>query len=87
VLDVIQILSGPDIALWSSHFIAKPQGDGKAVPWHTAGAYWRNRAQPDETLLHYGWRWTKSSVENGCMRVIPGSHRELGGAVSINTLK
>src|SRR6185312_14155773 len=39
VLDVIQDFIGPDIVLWSSHFISKPRGDGKAVPWHTDGAY------------------------------------------------
>ena len=29
VLDVIEGFIGPDIVLWSSHFIAKPQGDGQ----------------------------------------------------------
>jgi hypothetical protein len=42
VLDVIEDFIGPDIVLWSSHFIAKPKGDGRAVPWHTDGAYWNN---------------------------------------------
>src|SRR5689334_343872 len=46
VLDIVEDFIGPDITLWSSHFIAKPKGDGKAVPWHTDGAYWRNRLSP-----------------------------------------
>ena len=34
VLDVVESIIGPDIALWSSHFICKPPGVGKRVPWH-----------------------------------------------------
>ena len=74
VLDVIEDFIGPDIVLWSSHFIAKPKGDGRAVPWHTDGAYWRKRLDP----MHVITLWLavdESVLENGCMRVIPGSHR------------
>ena len=46
VLDIIEGFIGPNIVLWSSHFIAKPKGDGKAVPWHTDGAYWGKRLSP-----------------------------------------
>src|SRR5581483_3371232 len=28
VLDIVEPIIGPDIALWSSHFICKPKGDG-----------------------------------------------------------
>jgi chlorinating enzyme len=76
VLDVIQDFIGPDIALWSSHFIAKPQGDGKAVPWHTDGAYWRNRLKPMNVITLW-LAVDPSTLENGCMRVIPGTHREI----------
>src|ERR1041385_7133268 len=34
ILDIIEDFIGPNIVLWSSHFIAKPKGDGRAVPWH-----------------------------------------------------
>ncbi len=73
-LDVIQAFLGPDIVLWSSHFIAKPGGDGKAVPWHTDGAYWRERLQPMEVITLW-LAVDESTRDNGCMRVIPGSHR------------
>lgn len=72
VLDVIEDFIGPDIVLWSSHFIAKPKGNGKAVPWHTDGAYWGNRLSPMEVITLW-LAVDESSVENGCMRVIPGS--------------
>jgi len=34
VLDMVEPLLGPDIALFSSHFICKPRGTGQRVPWH-----------------------------------------------------
>jgi hypothetical protein len=74
VLDVIEDFIGPDIVLWSSHFIAKPQGDGLAVPWHTDGAYWNKRLNPMDVITLW-LAVDESCVENGCMRVIPGSHR------------
>ncbi len=73
VLDVIEDFIGPDIVLWSSHFIAKPKGDGRAVPWHTDGAYWGNRLSPMEVITLW-LAVDESSVENGCMRVLPESH-------------
>lgn len=75
VLDVIQDFIGPDIILWSSHFIAKPGGDGRAVPWHTDGAYWRTLLVPMEVITLW-LAVDESTRENGCMRVIPGSHRQ-----------
>jgi hypothetical protein len=32
VLDLVEPILGPDIALFSSHFICKPKGNGKRVP-------------------------------------------------------
>lgn len=80
VLDVIEAFIGPDIVLWSSHFIAKPQGDGKAVPWHTDGAYWGKRLEPMEVITLW-LAVDESTLENGCMRVISGSHREVRTAM------
>lgn len=74
VLDIVEDFLGPDMVLWSSHFIAKPGGDGKAVPWHTDGAFWQNSLEPMDVMT----LWVAvdpSRTENGCMRVIPGSHR------------
>lgn len=75
VLDIIEDFIGPDIVLWSSHFIAKPRGNGRAVPWHTDGAYWNKRLDPMEVITLW-LAVDESTVENGCMRVIPGSHRK-----------
>src|SRR6185312_16627863 len=34
VLDLVEPVVGPNIGLWSSHFICKPPKVGKATPWH-----------------------------------------------------
>ena len=40
VLDPVEPLVGPDIALWSSHFISKDPYTGRATPWHEDSAFW-----------------------------------------------
>lgn len=73
VLNVIERFIGPDIVLWSSHFISKREKDGMEVPWHQDGAYWGKMLEP----MHVITMWLavdESKIENGCMRVIPESH-------------
>ena len=75
VLKVIERFIGPDIVLWSSHFISKREHDGMAVPWHQDGVYWGKSLDP----MHVITMWLavdESKVENGCMRVIAGSHNQ-----------
>jgi len=80
VLDVVEDFLGPDLVLWSSHFIAKPAGVGLPVPWHTDGAYWGQRLEPMQVLTIW-LAVDRSRAENGCMRVLPGSHREVAAAM------
>ena len=75
VLDLVEPITGPDIALFSSHFICKPQGDGKRVPWHEDSAYWRGQIEPMEIVTLW-LAIDPSSPENGGMSVIPRTHRE-----------
>ncbi len=75
LLDVAQEFIGPNIALFSSHYICKPPRDGQAVLWHQDGSYWPLEPMDVVTL------WLAiddSTTENGCLRVIPGTqHLEL----------
>jgi chlorinating enzyme len=73
VLDMIEQFLGPDIALWSSHFICKPPEKGRAVPWHEDSAYWKGMLEPQEVITVW-LAIDPSTRENGCMRVIPGTH-------------
>jgi len=74
VLDLVEPIIGPDIALFSSHFICKPAGHGKRVPWHEDSGYWRGRLEPMEVVTVW-LAVDPSTTDNGCMRVIPGTHR------------
>lgn len=73
VLDVVESLIGPDIALWSSHFITKPPGIGKRVPWHEDSAYWGKVLDPMEVVTVW-LAIDASTPTNGCLRIIPGTH-------------
>lgn len=70
VLDLVEPILGPNIALWSSHFICKPKGDGKRVPWHEDSAYWKGRIAPMEVCTVW-LAIDPSTKDNGCMYVVP----------------
>ena len=75
ILDIVEPITGPDIALFSSHFICKPKGNGKRVPWHEDSAYWKSRITPMEICTL--WLAIDPSTRvNGCMKVIPRTHVE-----------
>ena len=71
LLDIAEQFIGPDIALFASHYICKPPFDGQPVLWHQDGSYWPLDPMEVVTL----WLAVDDSiVENGCLRVIKGSH-------------
>jgi ectoine hydroxylase-related dioxygenase (phytanoyl-CoA dioxygenase family) len=82
VLDTVEPLVGPDIALWTSHFISKDPFTGRATPWHEDSAYWNGRFDTYDRIVTVWLALGPSNRENGCMRVIPGSH--LGGGFHDN---
>jgi ectoine hydroxylase-related dioxygenase (phytanoyl-CoA dioxygenase family) len=74
VLDIVEPLIGPNIGLWSSHFISKPPYKGKATPWHEDSSYWNGRVSTMEGICTVWLALDKTTPENGCMSVIPGTH-------------
>jgi ectoine hydroxylase-related dioxygenase (phytanoyl-CoA dioxygenase family) len=76
VLDLVAPITGPDIVLWSSGFICKMPFVGPPTPWHSDTAYWRGRLDNEEGIVTVWLALDPSTTENGCMRVIPGTHRE-----------
>lgn len=73
LLDIAQQFIGPDIALFASHYICKPPRDGQPVLWHQDGSFWP--LDPVEVVTLW-LAVDDSTPENGCMRVIPGSHTQ-----------
>jgi non-haem Fe2+, alpha-ketoglutarate-dependent halogenase len=72
VLDAVEDLIGPDILVHSATMFCKHPGDGAYVSWHQDGHYWGL----DEPRLVSAWvALAPSTPENGCLRVVRGSHQ------------
>jgi ectoine hydroxylase-related dioxygenase (phytanoyl-CoA dioxygenase family) len=73
VMAIVRELLGDDLVLLSSGFFAKKPGEPDAyVAWHQDTMYWG--LQPPHALTVW-IAIDDSDEENGCMRVIPRSHR------------
>jgi hypothetical protein len=75
VLDLVESVIGPDIALFSSHFICKPAGDGKSVPWHQDAHFWRDRIDPAE---HANTVWLAAVASSSLVSRRPRTRSRLG---------
>lgn len=72
VLDAVESVLGPDVMVWSSQWFPKFPHDRSFVSWHQDAAYWG--LSPPNVVT--AWiALTGSTRANGCMCVIPGTHR------------
>ena len=74
VLDLVEPVVGPNIGLWSSHFISKPPKVGKATPWHEDSSYWNGRISTMAGICTVWLAIDRATPANGSMAVIPGTH-------------
>jgi non-heme Fe2+,alpha-ketoglutarate-dependent halogenase len=72
ILDAVEDVLGPDLLCWGSQFFTKNAQDEAYVSWHQDGTYW-GLSEPDVVTAWVAL--TPSTRENGCMRVIPGTHK------------
>jgi hypothetical protein len=71
IVELVSGVLGDDVILWGCHVFCKPAAEGYETPWHQDGHYWPIRPLATCTA------WVAlepSTVENGCLRVIPRSH-------------
>ena len=74
LLDPVESILGPDLLLWSAEFFIKPAQTDKIVSWHQDLTYW-GLGETDEEMT--AWvALSEVSPESGCMRFVPGSHRQ-----------
>jgi ectoine hydroxylase-related dioxygenase (phytanoyl-CoA dioxygenase family) len=72
ILDAVEDVLGPDILVHSTSAFAKRPRSPEYVSWHQDGYYWGL----DAPRLVSAWiALSDSTSSNGCLRVIPGSHR------------
>ena len=68
IVELVSGVLGDDIILWGCHVFCKPAEQGYETPGHQDGHYWPIRPLANCTV------WVAleaSTVENGCLRVIP----------------
>ena len=74
LLDMVQQLIGPEIIIMGSLILSKQPRGSSHLAWHQDGRYFK---EYDSTPYVTAWiALTESNSENGCMRVIPGSHKQ-----------
>jgi ectoine hydroxylase-related dioxygenase (phytanoyl-CoA dioxygenase family) len=72
ILDLVEALIGPNILLYYSMLMMKPARSGAPAPWHQDLAFFvHDRARLVACQVYLD----DSTAENGCIRVVPGSHR------------
>ncbi len=80
ILDAVEHILGPNILAWSAELFIKEPGTKKVVTWHQDLTYWGMGETDDEVTAWVAL--SDVSVEAGCMRFKPGSHK--GGIVAHN---
>ncbi|MCP4999198.1 MAG: phytanoyl-CoA dioxygenase family protein [Hyphomicrobiales bacterium] len=74
VLDAVESILGPDLLVWSCELFIKEAGSDKIVSWHQDLTYW-GMGETDEEVT--AWiAFSDVSERAGCMRFVPGSHRQ-----------
>lgn len=72
ILDAVEDAIGPDILCWTTNFFIKEASHPGFVSWHQDSTYWG--LDPDDVIT--AWvAFADVTPENGCMQVIPGSHK------------
>src|ERR1700677_1010092 len=72
VLDAVEGAIGPNLLVWGSDWFVKFPGDAAFISWHQDGAYWGLTPPKVATA----WiALSPSTLENGCMQVMPGTQK------------
>ena len=73
LLEIAMELLGPDVRFWWDQGINKAPGAGSYIPWHQDNGYQKGRTPEYLTC----WlALDDSSLDNGGLQVIPGSHKQ-----------
>ncbi len=71
ILDPVEDIIGPNILCWGTSFFIKEARTPSFVSWHQDSTYWG--LEPPDIVT--AWlAISESTLENGAMRVIPGTH-------------
>ncbi|WP_122076514.1 phytanoyl-CoA dioxygenase family protein [Pseudophaeobacter sp. EL27] len=73
ILDAVESILGENLLVWSVELFIKEAGSEKIVSWHQDITYWGMGETNDEVTAWVAL--SDVSEQAGCMRFIPGSHR------------
>jgi hypothetical protein len=72
ILDAVEGVIGPNVLVWGANFFLKEPRSEAYVSWHQDATYWG--LEPSDIVT--AWvALSPSTVESGCMRVVPGTHK------------
>ncbi len=74
LLDAVEDILGPDLMVWSCELFIKEAGAEKVVSWHQDLTYWGLGETDDEVTAWIAF--SDVSKQAGCMKFIPGSHKQ-----------
>lgn len=72
LLDVLEKILGPNIAFLSDKIVFKDAETDFGSPWHQDWPYWKGSHKVSIWLA-----LDDATPENGCLRLVPGSHRSV----------
>ena len=73
ILDMVEDLIGPNILCWTTHSFIKEANSPKFVSWHQDNNYW---GVETADLVSVWLALSPATTESGCIRVLPGSHKQ-----------
>jgi ectoine hydroxylase-related dioxygenase (phytanoyl-CoA dioxygenase family) len=74
LLEVVQAVIGPDVAIENTFLVIKWPGNTFEVPWHQDGTDRRIELDPARSVS--AWlALTDATPANGCLHIAPGSHQ------------
>ena len=85
IVDRVASILGPDLQCWRTEFFPKYPGD-EGTDWHQAGTFANVTSSKKPQIawpadsngrgtINVWTAFTESTIENGCMQLIPGTHR------------
>ena len=75
ILDLVGSIVHPGIAIYSAKLVSKEPYDDTICHWHQDDAYYRQHSQSDTRMSVWIPLQDAVAVEQGCLEVIPGSHK------------
>lgn len=73
IVNRMNCVFGRDLLVWRTNFFIKHQNSTE-IPWHQDAAYW----PLEPAIVSSAWiAIDASTLDNGCVQIIPGSHRRI----------